>query len=100
MSDKLDWDVAIITRVVAAGCRCLSRQRRKRRKGRNPHPRGRVRRGRSRGERPRGRRAAEQRDEFAPFQLFDISTRPARRAWQAAFSRIKLHGSAARLGSE
>jgi hypothetical protein len=25
---------------------------------------------------------------------------PARRAWQDAFSRIKLHGSAARLGSE
>jgi hypothetical protein len=48
----------------------------------------------------RGRRAAEQRDEFAPFQLFDISSRPARRAWQDAFSRIKLHGSAARLGSE
>ena len=43
---------------------------------------------------------AEQRDEFAPFQLFDISSRPARRAWQDAFSRIKLHGSAARLGSE
>ena len=43
--------------------------------------------------------ADEQRDEFAPFQLFDISSRPARR-WQDAFSRIKLHGSAARLGSE
>jgi len=48
-------------------------------------------------ERPCDRRADEQRDECAPFQLFDISSRPARR-WQDAFSRIKLHGSAARLG--
>jgi hypothetical protein len=29
-----------------------------------------------------------------------ISSPPARSAWQDAFSRIKLHGSAARLGSE